>query len=164
MKNFMDCPELTKEEKLDIIHSIGADTEHVLAILLELQDKSKYSYIDEDTAKLVAGEVGISLTRMYDILTFYAMLETKPRGKYVLEVCKSTPCHYTKSDEIVGIVEGLLQIKMGETTGDGLFTLSYTPCVGACDIGPVIKVRDEVYGNLNADKIKTLITQLKAAG
>lgn len=164
MEKITDHTGLTRDEKIQIIRSMGANTEHVLAILLELQDKSENSYIDEETAKLVAEEVGITQTHIYDIMTFYAMLETKPQGRFVLEVCNSTPCYYTKSEEVVKVIEEELQIKVGETTKDGEFSLIYTPCVGACDIGPVIKVKDDVYGNLNEDKIRELIVQLKATG
>lgn len=162
--NTTDNSELTREEKLNIIHSMGANTEHVLAILLELQDKSQRSFIDEETALLVADEVGISLTHVYDILTFYAMLETKPKAKFIIEVCNSTPCYYTKSNKIVEIIEKELNIKIGETTHDKKFSLIYTPCVGACDIGPVIKIKDDIYGDLNEEKIKNLIAELSATG
>lgn len=152
---------MTIEEKKEIIYSNGANTEQVLKILLELQDKSDKSYIDEETAKLVADEVGLSLTEIYNLLTFYAMLETKPMGKYIIEICNSTPCYYTKSTEVAEIIEKELGIKVGETTEDGLYSLVYTPCVGACDIGPVIKIKSEIYGNLTEDRIKSIIANLK---
>ena len=152
---------LSREEKLEIIHSMGADTEHVLAILIDLQYKSDNSYIDEETAELVAQETGISLTRIYDILTFYSMLHTKPSGKYVIEVCNSAPCYYTKSTEVAELLQQEIGVNMGETTKDGLFSLHYTPCVGMCEIGPVIKVKDKIFGNLTPDKIRKIIEDLR---
>lgn len=152
---------LSRDEKLKIIHSMGADTEHVLAILIDLQYKSDNSYIDEETATLVAQETGISLTHIYDILTFYSMLHTKPSGKYVIEVCNSAPCYYTKSTQVAELIEKELEIKMGQTTSDGLFSLHYTPCVGMCEIGPIIKVKDKIFGNLTPEKIKNIIEGLR---
>lgn len=152
---------LSRDEKLKIIHSMGADTEHVLAILIDLQYKSDNSYIDEETATLVAQETGISLTHIYDILTFYSMLHAKPSGKYVIEVCNSAPCYYTKSTQVAELIEKELDIKMGQTTSDGLFSLHYTPCVGMCEIGPIIKVKDKIFGNLTPDKIKNIIDSLR---
>lgn len=154
--------KLSREEKLEIIHSKGANKRHILEILLDLQHKSIHSYIDKETITLVAEEIGISEKHIYELLTFYSMFETKPRGRFVLEVCCSTPCYYNKSVKIMQILEKELEIKAGETTEDNMFTLNYTPCVGACDIGPVIKIKDEVYGNLNEEKIKNLIVTLKA--
>lgn len=146
---------------MEVINSVGADTEHLLMILLELQRKSKHSYIDEETAHIVADAVGMSYNRMFEVLSFYAMLETKPKGKYILEVCNNTPCYFNKSSKVVEVLEQELGIKPGETTYDGMFSLQYTPCVGACDIGPVIKVKDKVYGNLNPAKIRELIDTLR---
>lgn len=154
--------KLTIEEKKQIIHSKGASKENILDILIELQSRSENSYIDEETANLVAHEIGMPYTRVFDILTFYAMLDYKPRGKHIIEVCNNTPCIYSKSSEIIEILEEELNIKVGETTKDGMFSLNYTPCVGACDIGPVIKIGDEVKGNLNKDKIITIINTLKS--
>ncbi|SHI88806.1 NADH-quinone oxidoreductase subunit NuoE family protein [Parasporobacterium paucivorans] len=153
---------LTREEKLKIIHSKGADREHVLAILLELQAQSEMNYIDEETAGLVAKEIGISLTHVFDIITFYAMLEDTPQARNLIEVCTSAPCYYTKSGTIIEILERILGIKMGESTPDKQFKLSFTECVGACDIGPVIKIGDEIHGDLDEEKIRQIISNLKA--
>jgi NADH-quinone oxidoreductase subunit E len=91
------------------------------------------------------------------------MLSETPRGKYIIEICKSTPCHVLKGLNIVNIFEQELNIKIGETTPDNLFTLQYTSCVGACDIGPVAKIGDEVYGNLTKDKIVDIIKSYREA-
>jgi NADH-quinone oxidoreductase subunit E len=152
---------MTREEKIEVIRAAGGDKEHILGILLELQSRSDLSYIDEETAQLVADELGLALTKVYEVLTFYAMLETKPSAKYILEVCNSTPCYYSKADEVVAMVKNAIGIGVGETTKDQMFTLRYTPCVGACEIGPVIKVGDRVYGNLTQEKVTELIEQLK---
>ena len=90
--------QLTAEEKRAIIRDNGGDKEHLLAILYELQNASGYNYIDEETAALVAEEVGMNPTRVYDIITFYAMLKTEPKARYVLKVCNSTPCHFSRSE------------------------------------------------------------------
>lgn len=154
--------DLTTEEKRSIIHANGGDKEHLLAILHELQNASGYNYIDKDTAALVAEEVGLAPARVYEIITFYAMLKSEPKAQFVLKVCNSSPCHFSHSREIAGMLEEELGVKMGETTADGVFAFHYIPCVGACDIGPVIKVKDTVYGNLNRDKIRCLLADLKS--
>lgn len=154
--------KLTQEEKLSIIRDNGGDKEHILAILLELQNKSDQNYIDEETAALVAKEIGLTKAKLHDIVTFYAMLNSKPQGEYVLGVCNNTPCYVSKSTEIANILERELKISMGETTADGMFSLHYIPCVGACDIGPVIQIKDTVYGNLTEQKVKNLLEDLKS--
>ena len=151
------CKELNPFKIIAIIEAHGKSAEELLPILLEIQNASGENYVDEQWAKLVAEQVGLPYSKVYDVLTFYAMFSTKPRGKYVIEVCKSTPCHVSKSERIVEILENELEISIGNTTKDKLFTLLYTPCVGACDIGPVIKIGEDVYGNLTTDKITDLI-------
>ena len=105
---------------------------------------------------------GMNPTRVYDIITFYAMLKTEPKARYVLKVCNSTPCHFSRSEEIAQILKEELGVGIGETTEDGVFAYHYIPCVGACDIGPVIKVKDTVYGNLDRRKIRQLLADLRS--
>lgn len=156
--------EWTPDEKRALIRRQGGDKAHLLNILLELQHQSGQSYIDEGTAALVAETVGIGQAQLYEILQFYAMLETQPSGKYRLEVCNSAPCYYSKASQVVELLEEELGITVGETTQDGMFTIIYTPCVGACEIGPVIKVQDHIYGNLNRDRVHSLIAELRSKG
>lgn len=153
----------TKEQILAVIEENGGSKENLLAILLELQDMSPQNYIDERTAKIVAEKLEIPFVQMYDILTFYAMLETKPRGKYIVQVCNNAPCYASKSDLIVAFLEKELGIGLGQTTPDGLFSLEYMPCTGNCNIGPVIRVQGQTYGNLTEEKIKEILDELRNA-
>ena len=153
---------LTKEEKQEMIQKNKASKGKILSVLLDLQRASPEGYIDEETTRLVAEELGMSETRVYEIASYYAMLEVKPQAVHVLEVCNSSPCHFSKAEEVVRMVKKHLDVELGGSTADGLFALQYTPCVGACDIGPVIKVRDEVCGDLTEEKIVGLIEALRA--
>lgn len=149
--------ELDLSRILAIVEEKGRSKEHLLSILLAIQNASGKNYVQEEWAKVVATELNLSLSMVYDVLTFYSMFSTKPRGKYVIEICKSTPCYISKSDKIAKIFEKHLGIKVGETTKDQQFTLLYTACVGACDIGPVAKIGEEIYGDLTEDKINSII-------
>ena len=153
--------ELTLEEKLEIIERNGSSKEDVLSILIDLQHADPKGYIDEETATLVGEKVGLTLTKVYEIMTFYAMLKTKPQAKYVLKICNSSPCLFSGVSGVTDTLKELLGVDVGVTTEDNLFAYHYIPCCGACDIGPVIKIKDTVYGDLNEDKIKQLIDDLK---
>ena len=155
---------LVKEQVLAIIKERGKAKESLLAILLDIQSASGENCVSEEWARLVSKELGIPLTMVFDILSYYAMFSTKPRGRYVIEICNSTPCYVTKSDEIVHIFEKELGVKLGETTPDKLFTLMHTACVGACDIGPVAKIGDKVYGNLTEKVIFDIIKSYRESG
>ena len=157
------CKKLNHPQIITIIEAHGKSKEGLLSILLDIQKASEENYVHEQWAKLVAEQLELPVSKVYEVLTFYAMFSTKPRGKYVIEVCKSTPCHISKSDSIVKILEKELGIKIGDTTEDKMFTLLYTHCVGACDIGPVLKIGEDVYGNLTVDKITDLINAYRGA-
>ena len=148
---------LNKEQVLEIIQNKGKAKEKLLSILLAIQEVSGRNYVDKEWAKLVAVELGIPLTKVYDVLTFYAMFSTKPRGKYVIEICNSAPCHVSKSSLVVQMFTEELGIKMGETTSDNLFTLQYTSCFGACDLAPAVKIGAKVYGHLTGEKVAEII-------
>ena len=155
---------LTKEQVLKIINDQGKSKESLLSILLDIQSASGENFVAEEWARLVSAEIGIPLSMVFDILSYYSMFSTKPRGRYVIEICKSTPCYVNKADDIVHIFEKELGIKLGETTPDKLFTLMHTACVGACDIGPVAKIGDKVYGNLTHEIIADIIKTCKNSG
>ena len=155
------CEELNSSQILTIIEGIGKSQEQLLSILHAIQHASGKNYVHEDWAKIVAEQLNLPVSKVYDVLTFYAMFSTRPRGKYVIEICKSTPCYITKSDEVAKIFGDQLGIKIGETTKDHLFTLLYTACVGACDIGPVAKIGENVYGDLSKVKIIEIIKKYR---
>lgn len=151
----------TKEQILAVIEENGGTKQNLLAILLELQDLSSQNYIDERTAKIVAECLDISLVQMYDILTFYAMLEIKPRGRYIVEVCNNAPCHASKSAKLAAFLEKELGVRVGETTPDGMFSLQYMPCSGNCNIGPVIRVQGKIHGDLTEEKVRQILKELR---
>ena len=153
---------LTQAEKVAIIGDNGGRQENILNILLALQSASSEGYIDRDTIALVADELSMSETRVFEIASFYAMIQTKPQAKHVLEVCNSAPCYFSKSSEVAEWLRGELGVEVGEVTGDGMFSYRYTPCVGACAVGPVIKVGDAVYGDLTREKVRELIREIRA--
>jgi len=113
----------------------------------------------EEVAAVIAREMEIPQTQVYSFITFYAMLSVKPRGKYIIRMCKSAPCHVKGAREIVRTLEDMLQIKMGETTEDKRFTMEYCPCLGICEISPAIMINDRTYGNLTTESVRTIIKQ-----
>lgn len=150
-----------KEEKLRIIQRSGAKPENILEILINLQFASEEGYIDQETAAIVAQQLHMTETRVYEIISYYAMLKDKPEAKYVIKICNSSPCHFSRSEEVCLSLKRKLGVPMGKTTEDGLFAYHYIPCVGACDLGPVIKIKDTVFGNLSDEKISSLIDDLR---
>jgi NADH-quinone oxidoreductase subunit E len=149
--------ELSKEKVLEIMECYGNNPQQLIAILLDIQAASNRNYVEKRWAELASSVLGIPLSKIYDVLTFYAMFSTKVRGEFVIEICRSTPCHFTKAEEVKRWFEEAAGINIGETTKDGQLSLIRTSCIGACDIGPAVKIGEHVFGNLTEEKVKTLV-------
>jgi NADH-quinone oxidoreductase subunit E len=153
--------ELSKEEKIALIKFNGGTKEDILNILLELQKASPKGCIDDETAKLVADFLSMPYAEVCRVVSFYDMLETKVQAKYVFKICNSTPCYFSKATDVADFFEKELGVSPGKTTDDGMFSYHYIPCVGACDIGPVVMLKDAVYGNLTGQFLQDLIKDLR---
>jgi len=153
--------ELTKDRVLKIMENYGNDPQQLIAVLLDIQAASGRNFVEQQWAELASKVLNVSLSKIYDVLTFYAMFSTVKRGEYVVEICKSTPCHFTKAADVVRWFETAAGVKIGETTADGKITLLRTSCVGACETGPAAKIGDHVFGNLNEEKIRTIIERCR---
>jgi NADH-quinone oxidoreductase subunit E len=149
--------ELTKEQVLKIMTHYQNDPQQLIAVLLDIQAASGRNYVERQWAELASAVLNVPLSIIYDVLTFYAMFSTTERGEYVIEICRSTPCHFTKAGEAVRWFEAAAGINVGETTSDGKISLTRTSCIGACDIGPTVKIGDHVFGDLTEEKVKKLV-------
>jgi len=148
---------LSKDQVLKILESYGNDPQQLIAVLLDIQAASGINCVEKQWAELTSAVLNVPLSKIYDVLTFYAMFSTEPRGEYVIEICRSTPCFFSKAAEVVHWFETAAGVKMGQTTADGRLSLFFTSCVGACDIGPAVKIGDDVFGNLSEEKVKKLV-------
>lgn len=124
-----------------------------------LQDK--YNYIPEDAIAVAADIFNISMSKAYGVATFYSYLKIGPRGKYVIRVCESAPCHVAGADDVIAALEKELGISMGETTEDGKFTLEFAECVGQCQGIPVITINSQPYVNVNPEKVGEILAECK---
>mgnify|MGYP004705400273 FL=1 len=122
-----------------------------------IQSQKIVTAFSASVAAVIAREMDIPQTQVYSFITFYAMLSIKPRGKYIIRMCKSAPCHVRGAQEIVDALEDLLGIRMGETTEDHRFTLEYCPCLGVCEQAPAIMINDRAYVNLTPETVKEVV-------
>ena len=150
-----------KKKVLEIIEKCGADESKLLEILLEVQNVSELNYISKDSAKLIADTLGIPLSRVYEVISFYSMLSLEPRARHIIEVCTSSACHVKGGEKVLEMVEDILGIKAGESTEDKSFYIEKVSCFGACDIAPAIKIGTKVYGNLTREKLVEIINSYR---
>lgn len=154
--------KLSEEDMVqEIIDKYQGSKNKLLSILLDVQEMSGQNYISEDNARRVAKALNITMCKIYDVIAFYEMLYTEPKGKYMIEVCNSAVCHVGGGPGIEETLEAILGISVGETTQDGLFSLRHSSCFGACDKDPAIKIGDQVYGHLDAKKTLEIVERYR---
>lgn len=110
----------------------------------------------------VAARLGMAPIRVYEVATFYFMFNTQPVGKWHLQVCTTTPCWLRGSDEVVAACRKATGIQgWGETSEDGLFTMTEVECLGACVNAPILQVNDDYYEDLDGPKTEALLAALQ---
>lgn len=121
----------------------------------------EYSYIPEEAVSAAAQAFGIPKAQAYGVATFYSYFKVGPRGRNVIRICESAPCHIAGADKVIEALEAELGIKMGETSEDGRFTLEFTECVGQCQATPVITINSKPYGDITPEKIAGILADYK---
>ena len=120
-----------------------------------------FGCVPMDVQKIIADGLGVTLSEVYGVATFYAQFKLKPNGKYLISVCLGTACYVKGSQKILDRLAEELNIPVGDTTDDGLFTLQATRCLGACGLAPVMTINEEVYGRLVPDDIPGILAKYK---
>lgn len=116
-------------------------------------------FLSEDAMIAIARELDLSAADVYGTASFYTFLDTVPRGKNIIRVCKTIVCHMKGKDEIIEALEDTLKIKLGETTHDKKFSLLAANCLGWCHKGPVMLVNDEVFPSITVQKANEIIEE-----
>jgi len=147
--------------KLDILARHPRSEDRLLAILHDLQEASPDNALTKDDLTLVADHLGLPLSRVHDAVTFYSMFSLRPRGRHVIRVCDSPHCHLEGAWSVLEELKRRLGIGEGETTGDGMFTLELSSCLGVCGVAPVMMVDDEMVGKLTPDKLQQVIDRYR---
>ena len=131
------------------------DKSSLIALLQEVQNI--YGYLPESLLQEVAEFVGLPLSRVYGVATFYNQFRLNPLGENVIRVCRGTACHVSNSANILFALENELKIKAGQTTRDKKFTLETVACIGACSIAPVITVNNDYHGRISVKDIPGIL-------
>jgi NADH-quinone oxidoreductase subunit E len=130
--------------------------------ILHIAQEELGGYLSADVMDYVAGLLNIQPVEVYEVATFYTQYYLDKTGKYVIEVCRTGPCAMCGGEDIADYLERKLNIKTGETTADGLFTLRRVECLGACGYAPVMQINTEFYEFLTKEKIDQAIEDLRA--
>lgn len=129
--------------------------------VLHLAQEEFGGWLSAETMDYVASLLQITPIEVYEVATFYSMFNMKPVGKHVFEVCQTGPCMLRGSDNIIEYIKKKLDIKVGETTADGLFTLKTVECLGACGYAPMMQLGKHFREHLTPEKVDEIINECR---
>ncbi len=145
----------------EIIQQFEPKQHNLLHILHALQDAHPENYITEEALEAAARHLGVTKSTVYGVARYYTMFSLKPRGKFIIRLCASPVCELLHVNDIIAALEEELQIKTGDTTKDGLFTLELSECLGQCQEAPSMMINDKIYNNLTPARIREVIQSFK---
>ncbi|HHW18841.1 MAG TPA: NADH-quinone oxidoreductase subunit NuoE [Firmicutes bacterium] len=138
-----------------VIQKNRGDRGALIQVLHYVQER--LGYVPRNVQVRVAQALGVSLSEVYGVVTFYSFFREKPRGKYIISSCQGTACYVRGAPEVLARLEKDLGISAGDTTEDGLFTLEVVRCLGACGLAPVITVNKDTHGRMSEDKVPSVL-------
>jgi NADH:ubiquinone oxidoreductase subunit E len=147
------------EEIESYVEKYGSDRSTLLMILHEIQ--KKHRHISDFAQQEVARLLNIHPVEVYSVISFFAFLNSNPKGRNLIRVCQTIACDMQGKTGVVQAIERELGIKVGETTRDNKFTLEYANCLGLCDVGPAMAINDQVYLKLTPEKAVELLSKMK---
>jgi NADH-quinone oxidoreductase E subunit len=146
-------------EKMIAKYPPGRQASAVLP-LLDLAQRQVGGWLPRAAMDYVAATLDMAPIRVYEVATFYSMFNLKPVGKYLLQLCRTTPCWLRGSDKLTETCRRKLGIGPKETTPDGKFTLVEVECLGTCVNAPVVQINDDFYEDLDPAKFEKLLDAL----
>ena len=146
---------ISEKEINKVLESYPKEKRYSLAILQDLQ--RKFGYVPREALEDVSVYLGIKLSALYSMVTFFRALSLKPRGKHLIRVCDGTACHIRGAPVLLDTLKRTLGLEPGETTKDGIFTLETVNCLGACAIAPVMVVDDKYHSKVKPDEIAGIL-------
>lgn len=158
-------PQFSAEKLVEVQRYINHYPEgkqkSALMRILHLAEEEFGGWLSVPTMNYVAGLLNIQPIEVYEVATFYTMFNIEKPGKVVLEVCRTGPCMLVGSDQIIEHIENRLDIKVGQTSADGMFTLKTAECLGACGYGPMLQCGKHYHEHLTPAKVDELLDTLR---
>ena len=146
-----------------IVEICGRYRDTATPLIMILSDiQREFGYVPPEVQTIVSRETGISVAKIYGVVTFYSFFSLEPKGKYVIGCCLGTACYVKGAQAVIDKFSELLGIQPGQTTEDGLFTLDALRCIGACGIAPAVSINGKVYPKLTPDAVPGILEEYRA--
>lgn len=143
----------------EICKKFNNDEGELINILHSVQ--SEFGYLPAEVQEIIAKELKISVAKIYGIVTFYSFFTMTPKGEHPISVCLGTACYVRGAEKVLDEFKKQLNIKVGESTSDGKFSINCLRCVGACGLAPVVMIGDKTYGRVAPDQVKEILEEYK---
>ena len=139
----------------DAVERNGNHREDLIPILTDVN--RTLGYLPAEALEKISTRLRVPRSQLFSVASFYQMLSTKQRGTHVIKFCESAPCHIVGGRQVWESLQEFLQLKAGETSQDGKWTLETVSCLGVCAVGPVIVIDDDIYGNVDPKQISEIL-------
>ncbi len=147
--------DLSKVE--EILQKFAKEEASLIPVLQEVQ--GLFGYLPEETLGVIGRGLGVSMSRVYGVVTFYSQFYLTKRGRHIVRVCRGTACHVRGGKSVLSTVRDFLGVKDGETTADFNFSLETVACLGTCFLAPVMMVDRSYYGKMVGPKVPAILDQ-----
>ncbi|SEF38588.1 NADH-quinone oxidoreductase subunit E [Caloramator fervidus] len=143
----------------EYIDSLSNKEGALIPVLYKAQEI--FGYLPKDVQLFIARKLGIFAAKVYGVTTFYSYFTMQPRGKHVINICMGTACFVKGADKILEEIKKELDIKEGNMSKDGMFSVDTLRCVGACGLAPVVMVDGKVYGRVKVEDVKGILDEYR---
>lgn len=140
-----------------VIEKYPKKQEYLLEMLIDIDEIKKDHCINEEDIQEIATYLNIKESHICSVMSFYTLLSTKPRGKYIIQICKDVPCYLNDVFNLKRTICDYLNVSMGETSENKLFTVEFTGCLGCCDEAPAMRINKQTFTNLTKGKVITIL-------
>jgi NADP-reducing hydrogenase subunit HndA len=145
------------QELKEVCKSFNNDKGELINVLHKAQ--SLFGYLPAELQEVIARELNVSVAHVYGVVTFYSFFTMTPKGEFPISICLGTACYVRGAEKVLEEFKKELKIQVGETSGDGKFSLSCLRCVGACGLAPVVMVGEKVFGRVSPEGVKDIIAE-----
>jgi [NiFe] hydrogenase diaphorase moiety large subunit len=142
------------------MEKLGKGRDALLPILQQIQHK--YNRVSNYAMQVVADALGIHPVEVYGVVSFYSFLDDRPKGKFIIRLCRTISCDMAEKDKVARQLENDLGIRFGETTSDGRFTLEWTNCLGMCDQGPALMINEKMYTRVTPAMVQDILEECRS--
>ncbi len=150
-------PENKVQELRELCEKFNNEPSELINVLHGAQQM--FGYLPAEVQEIVSDNMNVSLAHVYGVVTFYSFFSMLPKGKHPISICMGTACYVRGAEKVLDEFKRRLDVKVGDTTPDGKFSLSCLRCVGACGLAPVVTIGERVYGRVSPENVKNILEE-----